>query len=240
MKQMLIRQRVDLCETVLSIGAALNPWKLYHQSFAGKPLYVAGLQLLAGFVLSTASVMAQEPAETPRLDNAMSWNLTGTTVVDKGQIDTMAEGKFAHDFVIESKATAANPAGSAVPAGTFKLDLSAFSPASDQHGQKKGIWYVRGKWTLTDSNAPVVGYGRHRPGAISGQIYAELAFNPVVTQKNWTAKVRLPVARIASVVQAGGSQLASGEGVLTMDSKRDGTMSLNLKLRPLVQSQETK
>lgn len=245
MKLMLIRQWTDMSEILLSamapfscpameVGETLNRKKLSHQPFGARPYYVMGLQLLAGLGLSTASAMAQEIAEPPRLDNAVSWNLTDTIVVSKGQVDVMKEGEFAHDLIIESKATATNPSGSVIPAGTFKLVMSAFSPAYDQRGQKQGIWYVWGKWTLTDVKASPSGNGKQRAGEISGQISAELAFNPVVTPKNWTAKIRLPMTRNAPVSQAG-SQPARGEGALTMDSKREGNMSLNLRLWPQMQ-----
>lgn len=197
---------------------------------AGLLLVVAGMQ--------PVPVMALEPGEMPRFDSAESWNLTGATVVNKGQTDTLAEGKFAHDFILEAKATATNPAGSLVPAGTFRLVLSAYSPASDQRGQKKGVWYMHGKWTLTDDNATAPGNRGPRAGVISGQISAELAFNPVATQKNWTAKVRLPITKIVPVAQADTMQLASGEGVLALGNKYEGKLSLNLRLRPLMQYQE--
>jgi len=256
MKLSLGHQWVDICQVVLiamaifsrfgmvafdlprrayNVGNVLKPRKVRHSSFAVKPFYVMGLQLLAGLGLSTASAMAQEPAEMAKLDNAMTWNLTGTTIVNKGQVDVLKEGEFAHDFILEAKATATNPSGSVVPAGTFKLVLSAFSPAYDQRGQKKGIWYVRGKWILTDSNIPQSQNARQQAGQISGQINAELTFNPVVTQQNWTAKVRLPMTRIAPVSRTASSQPAMGEGVLTMDSKREGSMLLNLKLWPQMQ-----
>ncbi len=256
MKLMLSHQLVDLCQVALiaisaisrrgaaaldkvrcvtRAGEALNLRNIHQQSSFGKPLCIMGIQLLAGLGLTTAAAMAQESAEAPKLDSAMTWNLTGTTVVSKGKVELLREGEFAHDFIIESKASATDAAGSVVPSGTFKLVMSAFSPAYDQHGQKKGAWYVWGKWTLTDGKVTSAGAGKHRAGEISGQLSAELDFNPVATTKNWTAKVRLPMTRIASVAQAGSSQPARGEGALTMDSKREGNMSLNLRLWPQMQ-----
>ncbi len=233
MKLMLIRQWVDICGTLLFFTTT-RP----RPDIAAKPLYLAGLQLLAGFGLTIAPAMAQETAESAIHDATTSWNLTAPTIVSKGQPYVSREGEFTRDFILESKATAVDQTGAVVPAGTLKLVLSAFSPAYDQRGQKKGSWYVGGKWFLTDSSlAPSDGSpsARHRAGEMSGQIKAELAFNPFVTQKNWTAKAWLPMTRIAPAAQAASSQPARGEGVLTLDDRREGKFSLNLKLWPTMQ-----
>lgn len=228
---------VGISNRLFRIGKFPTSSKIFHQSFAAKSFCAAGL-LWAAAGAASMPVMAQEAAETPRFDNAAAWNLTSATIVNKGQLDALTEGKFARDFILEAKATATNPAGSLVPAGTFRLVLSAFSPASDQHGRKKDVWYVQGKWTLTDDNAPGAGNSGSRAGVISGQIAAELAFNPVITKENWTAKVRLPITRIAPAAQTGSNQLAKGDGALMVDSKHEGRLSLNLSLRPLVPYQE--
>ncbi len=259
MKLMLIRQWVDICGTLLFFTtarprpdiAAVDPasrrcrlsmatrqQKTRQPLSAAKPLYIAGLNLLVGVGLTIAPAMAQEAADSAVHDTATSWNLTAPTVVSKGQTHVSREGEFTRDFILESKATAVDQTGAVVPAGTFKLVLSAFSPAYDQRGQKKGSWYVGGKWFLTDSSlAPSDGSpsARHRAGEMSGQIKAELTFNPFVTQKNWTAKVWLPMTRIAPAAQAASSQPARGEGALTLDDKREGKFSLNLKLWPTMQ-----
>lgn len=258
MKLMLIRHWADICGTLLlSVTASPCPPMVAvasarrtdhpgapslpkaRQLRSGTiPLYIAGLQLLAGFGLAIAPAVAQETTESSVHDTSVSWNLTALKVVSKGETQRLREGEFTRDFILESKATAVDSTGAVVPAGTLKLVLSAFSPAYDQRGQKKGSWYVGGKWFLTDSTlAPSDGSpsARHRAGEMSGQIKAELAFNPFVTQKNWTAKVWLPMTRIAPAAQAASSQPARGEGALTLDDKREGKFSLNLKLWPTMQ-----
>ncbi len=205
---------------------------------SGRLFATAGLLLmLAG--LQPAPVMAQEAGDSPRYENAQSWNLTSVTVADKGQSVNLAEGKLAQNFTLEAKATATNQTGSLVPAGTFRLVMSSFAPSSDQRGQKKGIWYVHGKWTLTDEKAPQAGHAGPQAGVISGQISAELPFNPVTTSRNWTAKVRLPITKIVPVGQTGTMQLSrGGDGTLELDSKHEGKLSLNLRLQPVALNPE--
>jgi len=216
-------------------GAALEPVG------ADKPVSMLGLRLLAGVGLSTASAVALastsvQQSPVAAFENIANWTFSDTKVVSKGSVDYMTEGEFTRDFILESKVTATSKAGSVVPDGTLKLVLSAFSPAYDQHGRRKGAWYVWGKWTLTDSHITHSSRtGRQNTGEISGRLSAELDFNPIVTQKNWTAKIRLPMTRIAPVSEAGSSQPARGEGALIMDNMRGGTISLNLKLWPKMQ-----
>lgn len=255
MKLMLIRHWADMCGMLLlSMTAIPRPGMVaadlpcrasraskvhnrqrHQPSFATKPLYIAGLQLLAGFSLSIAPAMALEAPESTTLDSTMTWNLTEAKVISKGQVEVLREGEFTHDFILESKVTAINPSGSVVPGGTLRLVLSAFSPAYDQRGQKKGAWYVGGLWTLTDSTISPSTDGKHRAGEMSGRIKAELTFNPFVTPKNWTANLWLPMTRIAPAAQAASSQPARGEGALTLDDKREGKLSLTLRLWPTMQ-----
>ncbi|HET7832271.1 MAG TPA: hypothetical protein VFK88_04830, partial [Gallionella sp.] len=205
---------------------------------AGARLVAAAGLLLALAGLHPAPAVAQEAGEAPKYGNAESWNLTSATVVDKGQTSNI-EGKLVQNFTLEAKATATNQADSLVPAGTFRLVMSAFSPASDQRGQKKGVWYVHGKWTLTDEKAPAAGHAGPQAGVISGQINAELPFNPIATPKDWVGKIRLPIARIVPVGQTGTMQLSrGGEGTLALDSKREGKLSLNLRLQPVMLNPE--
>ncbi len=212
-------------------------WRLRCRAVGAKSAAAAGLLMLAGF--GAAPVMAQEAGEAPKYENVQSWNLTSATVADKGQSVNLAEGKLTQNFTLEAKAAATNPTGSLVPAGTFRLVMSAYSPSSDQRGQKKGVWYVHGKWTLTDEKAPQAGHAGPQAGVISGQISTELPFNPVTAPKAWAAKVRLPIARIVPVGQTGTMQLSrGGDGTLELDSKHEGKLTLNPRLQSVMLNPE--
>ena len=130
-----------------------------------------------------------EGSTMPRSDREALWQISQTRVMAQGETTVIPEGVLSSGYVLRGKASS-NEEGAPFIEGIFQVTLSAFSPTKDMPGQKAGKWYVRGDWTLTDSNAdPAARQFRHNPHLISGTLTAELDFNPAETAGELEAKL---------------------------------------------------
>jgi hypothetical protein len=183
-------------------------------------------------VLAVASALAPRPAEARnRQREAAGWELRGVRVVSTGQTVAVPAdpatgsppGTLTTGYVLEGRARATK--GTLVPQGTFRLTLSAFSPARDARKQKAGTWYVEGRFTLTEAGAdPRVVRVRHNPHVVEGKIRAALPASPTGGQGNWSAKAFVAGARVAD------RSARRSRGSLTFDAARDGKLLLDLDL----------
>jgi len=184
-----------------------------------------------GVVAVLFAVLAQ--AADPEIPGSVQeWKLSEANVVSTGQKVTMREGTLIRGHVIELKA--ASESHDVVANGKLRLELSLFTPKSSQHGQKKGFWYVRGKWQLIDDTSKdAIEGSRVHPGVIEGSVQAELASSPA-EGKAWGAQLRLPVSTVVAVDAAVSPEKknhkARGEGMLRLDGKSGGEMSLRFAM----------
>lgn len=182
------------------------------------------LVLLASAVLVVSSANAAKKPVTPGM---VIWSLTKIKVIDSGQTITGPQGTFINGYVIEAQAKAKKNQGKVFPNGTFRLTLSLFSPAYDMPGQKAGMWYVQGEWSVVTAGAkPEETQERHNAVTITGKIKTELEFNPIAEKSEWTALASLPMAPIDG-------QWARGDGTLSLNKKGSGDLFLDLELWPV-------
>lgn len=183
---------------------------------AARSVFVAALTLLA-ICSALPQAIAGQGAE-----NMVSWQLLDSEVVNPGETLTGSTGILTKGYVVEARAVSAQ--GSApVRTGRYTVDMTAFSPQKDLPGQKAGVWYVRGTWTLTDLPADSDQLkAHHNPGTIKGFIETELPFNPLTEGGNFDAQVRVPMA-------PGAAGWASANGTFTGNERFEGTLNLFFK-----------
>ncbi|MEW6519822.1 MAG: hypothetical protein AB1461_10450 [Thermodesulfobacteriota bacterium] len=186
-------------------------------------------QAAHGFVLMALTLLAlctgqpEAVAGTEQGGGKMfSWQLQDAEVVSRGETLTSSTGILTKGYVVEALAVTSQ--GKApVRTGRYTVDVTAFSPAKDLPGQKAGVWYVRGTWTLTDQTADEEELkAHHNPGTIKGFLDAELPFNPLTDGGAFDAQVRVPMA-------PGAAGWAAGDGTFTGNERFEGTLNLNLK-----------
>lgn len=187
---------------------------------------VAGLLLMFG---AGSAVAAQSMAVH---DSSATWNLGEGQVIEMGETAILPYGTLLTGYTIET--TAESTDSPFINKGTLRVTLTAYTPKKDSHGQKAGIWYVRGKWSLSDIDAPPVTNTRFTPGVIDGLLQVELPFNPALSQGDWSASLRLPQVTMEPVSAKDGRQPMRGNGTLILDDKLGGVMTLDLKLWPRI------
>jgi hypothetical protein len=151
----------------------------------------------------------------------ITWQITAARVVNPGATASGAQGTVTNGYEIEAEAGSEGAAP--IPKGTFRLTLSIFSPGQDQPGQKAGLWYLRGSWSLADKNLPPqAAKARHSRGVIKGELTGELPFNPALSSGSVHAQVRMPMSP-----QAGG--WGKGRGAFKGNEKFEGQLDLVLE-----------
>lgn len=181
------------------------------------------LVLLASTLLVVSSANAAKKPVNPGM---VIWNLTKIKMIDPGVTTIGKQGTFIDGYTLEAQAKAKKNKGKIFPNGTFRLTLSLFSPAYDMPGQKAGLWYMQGEWSIVTTGAkPEDTKERHNAVTTSGKIKAELDFNPTEENAEWTALASLPMSTI-------NGQWGRGEGTLSLNKKGSGDLFLNLELWP--------
>ncbi|MEQ1619753.1 MAG: hypothetical protein ABL919_00005 [Methylococcales bacterium] len=183
--------------------------------------------LILIFGLSFGSALATEA------DSKIDWTLGVLSVKNPGIKSTLAEGTLVTNYVLETTASSDDPFF--IPQGKFQLTLSIFSPTVDLGVQKKGFWYVTGKWELLDNGAESRTTGRNKPGRLSGTVNTELTFNPVTNLTHpWDAVTQVPFSTFIAVGEKGNGQKLHGDGSLSLGASPAGNLSLQIKLLPKI------
>ena len=119
-----------------------------------------------------------------------AWEISNAKVSGSGSVTRMPQGSLIDRITVEGDARSKE--GATALNGKFTLILSLFAPAQNMTGQKKGHWYVRGDWTISDPEVPPeqLRY-RHTPAVVKGTMTADLAFNPLKTAGRINGAVRL-------------------------------------------------
>lgn len=169
--------------------------------------------------------------ENPNIrQQSVVWTLDAAEIVSAGVTGVMAAspdfpgGVMTNGYVIQANAISNRP--DVAFSGTLQVTLSIFSPAQDYGTQKAGVWYVQGAWKLTREgvNAAAI-KTRHNPSVLSGQIKAELPFNPANGVGNWTGLVKLPMSQSAG-------RWARGAGTLSLNADLNGYLALDANVWP--------
>lgn len=171
--------------------------------------------LVLGLTLSTMSARAQERVDAQNV----GWALSTIRVVDAGRLTTAKEGNLRTGIVLQAKATAKGAAP--VDGGTFTATLTSFTPAQDMPGQKVGVYYVRGEWTLRGRGASSDRRVRHDRGLVKGLLVAELAFDPTTSAAAWNAVALMPKTTVAG-------KWGQGAGSIHIDTTAGGDLTLAL------------
>jgi len=205
----------------------LSTVKFQNSSFSQRVFPLLGLMFLLFY---SHSVSAQS---TNIRDSNLTWTLSQGAMVSVGETLTIEQGTMTRDVIIEARAVSSDP--SLMREGVFRATLSAFSPGKDSARQLAGVWYVRGQWSLRDLKAPNGNnYKKHLPGVIVGQLQMVLPENPVLYSGDWSANLRIPQTVFAPVGPVKTRQPLRGEGLLILDGKLNGELTLDLKLWPKI------
>lgn len=180
-------------------------------------------------VFNADSSMAQSAS---LLNTSMTWILSEGRVVEMGETVSLPNGRLTTGYTLEM--TAESGDRSLIGKGILKLNLTAFSPEKDSQMQKAGIWYIRGSWSLSDVDAPPVTNPRYTPGVFGGQFQVELPFNPAQFPTDWSAGLRLPQTTLEPIEEQQGRQPLRGNGILVLNDRLDGELTLDLKLWPRI------
>ncbi len=192
--------------------------------------------LLVGMAIGGSALAAKKTPVTPEV---VTWELTKSRIIDPGQTIVMEQGTLVQGFVVEAKAKT-KAKSKLIPEGTFELTMDVFSPSRDLPGQKAGMHYVQGKWSVARKNiSPESKNARHSVDRVNGDMQAGLAVNPMDglasasalsaaptgTDGGWSAKATLPMSPAAG-------QWARGEGSISFDGKGGGDLFLDTLLWP--------
>jgi hypothetical protein len=159
-------------------------------------------------------------------ERLLVWNVTNARMVNAGRTERVQNGVLSAGYIVEADAAATDPSAP-MQRGTFRITLTAFSPAMDMPGQKAGAWYVQGDWSITDEKATEKEKAaRHSPTVIKGSLTAELAFNPASDRGTVNALIRLPLSPA--------DRRAAGKGTFSGNEKFEGMITLNAKIWPEV------
>ncbi|MHC1742079.1 MAG: hypothetical protein AB9873_03490 [Syntrophobacteraceae bacterium] len=178
---------------------------------------VCGLLLTPGIMTGTFS------SQAAAVEAMSGWQLTSSRVIHAGQTTQSAEGTLTTGFTVEAAASGVG----AVPVsqGTFQLTASLFTPREDMPGQKAGMTYVHGNWTITDAQASVEARkARHSASVVKGLLNAELPFNPATQQGSVQARIQLSMSPLG--------KWSRGQGSFTGNEAFAGEISVKLERLP--------
>ncbi|HEY6837861.1 MAG TPA: hypothetical protein VI389_03880 [Geobacteraceae bacterium] len=153
--------------------------------------------LLGAFGLAAATLImtgSAEPDQSTRehkdFRKQRLWSIENTKTVGNGTMSRTPQGSLVDRITMEGEASSGE--GATALKGKFTMILSVFTPEKDMAGQKKGHWYVRGDWTISDPLAPPeqLKY-RHTPAVVKGTMNADLRFNPLKAPGQINGYVRL-------------------------------------------------
>jgi hypothetical protein len=196
------------------------------------------VRLVPGIILAMVLALLLPRGVTAQDKTAMEkitpkWRLSDARIVELGAETPIPEGIMIHDYSVEARA-AAMDASAPIRRGVFKFKGTVFSPSEDMPGRKAGRWYVRGKWTITSSEASSdVLQVKHNSALLEGELEADLPFNPTRSREDLAAKVD-----VSDSLAEG--RWSSGIGKFSGNGRFEGTLSLSLERRPDVSGTGTR
>ncbi len=180
------------------------------------------------FAAMTCSGVQAETGKKKELitQSEVGWQITNTTVVKASQAVTFRQGVIVDDYIVSGDAAALSTA-TPIQKGKIRFVVNLFSPIRDMPGQRAGLWYLQGTWTIRADDAdPELLKIRHNPYVIEGDIKAELANNPVDQP---TAELEAKVYILNSMAAG---RWTNGYGAFTGNSTFEGSITLNIDMHP--------
>lgn len=175
------------------------------------------------------TILAAGFVAAPAQSEELSWKLHDLVVVDPGHAETSSIGTLTQNYVLEGKVSGGHE--NLVADGKVRILLSSYSPSANSATQRVGHWYVKGVVSLIDTRAPVSVGGRYPPGTLTARLKAELAFDPLTSQKLWHGQLTLPMTRFTPAISGAMPQPIRGEGqVFIGGDSKSGNISLSIKL----------
>lgn len=186
--------------------------------------------IVATLLFSTLICPAAEAAGSKKAElitqSEIGWNITNARVVKVSPTVTSRYGVIVDEYVVSGDATALS-AATPLQKGKIRFMVNLFSPARDMPGQRAGLWYLQGTWTITADDAdPELLKIRHNPYVIEGDIKAELANNPLDQP---TAELEAKVYILNSMAAG---RWTNGYGAYTGTSTFEGSITLNIDMHP--------
>jgi len=154
--------------------------------------------------------------------DTVRWQLTKIQVLEQAQILSIAEGQMLGNYTVEAVATALTKAP--IENGIFRLTYSVFKPKKEMTKQQRELWYLTGKWSITDAKAKKEKLKtKHNDAVMSGIISTELDFNPtLIPPQTIAAAVKWPLSPL-------GNYWGAGSGLFSGSSDFEGVMELTLE-----------
>lgn len=170
----------------------------------------AKMATLGGVLLAVTMLLSGNAVAGVYKSTAVTWQLTDARVLGSGKSAATEEGTLITDYLVEATATATGE--SPVKLGQFRLSLTIFSPKKDMPGQKAGLWYLRGSWSITDEKAKMEAKkSRHHEAVVRGQLSSVLEFNPAANPGPIDAQIIIPASSIQGKMRRGGGAFSVDE-----------------------------
>ena len=187
---------------------------------------------MAGFAIGEEYQSAEESGNG-FANTQVTWQLKNVRKTSLGQARQTGKGVLRRQFVIEADADAGQQG--LFPKAHFQLSMDVFAPSESMQGQTRGNWYVQGIWSLEpDEQAQGEFQAGMLAGTLSGRVQTALSFDPTVAKKAWQGKVRIPMTRVRADNIGTGVRPMRGEGEIVFNSGDVGSLSVNLKLWPIL------
>ena len=184
--------------------------------------YVILILLVLAMLIVTASAFASPAQKNKRtVDTGGGWDLSNARVESAGETLQNATGTLVRGYTLVADAYSAdNPD---FQSGTFRLEMSLFSPAEDMPGQKKNHWYAQGNWTITalEADAEAVTF-RHNPYVIEGKLSMEVPGN--IAASGRLNNIKAPAQLL--IAPAGGGRWLRAEGAFSGNGLFEGRLSV--------------
>ncbi|UCF91193.1 MAG: hypothetical protein JSW39_23425 [Desulfobacterales bacterium] len=157
-----------------------------------------------------------------KVGDTVRWQLTDVRVSDPGQNVNTGVGQLVDNYTVEAVATALTKAP--IENGVFRLTYTAFKPKKDTTEQQAELWYVTGKWSITDTKATKKKLKiKHNDAVMRGIISTDLDFNPTLEPaQTIAAGLKWPFSPF-------GNYWGAGSGLFSGSSDFEGVMELTLE-----------
>ena len=208
-----------------------NSISVYWQASPGIWL---GTLLLAFTVSAQAEQFfwADQNQHAPYGRTMASWQLNNLQTTSQGHVIDIKEGVLTRQYELQADAESTSESVDVPGKAHFRLLMDVFSPARDMGIQKRGNYYVQGRWELVGEDDQQLSANDALTGKIQGRVQAELTFDPTTENRDWKGIVQIPMSRVRSDVGKPGLRPMRGGGELAVAAADGGTLSLDLKLWP--------
>jgi hypothetical protein len=206
---------------VIAVGAfaaSILPGRLAVDGAVGAPTTPSVTQATSASAstapLASRTPVGPEPADlaAPAVSDAITLRFYAARLVEPGTTRRSDEGTLTVGRVVEGSTIGLGDLAT-FREGSFRVDVSVFTPARDMPGQRVGFSYVTAAWSVSKPDATTV---RHSSGVLNGTMTAETAFDPTSENGTITAVARMPA----------GPTIRAASGTFTGSERLEGQMLL--------------